>query len=617
MRPFLSVLFGIALSSPCLAAAPAQVHARVDSYEINYRVNADLSYTAVSARDDTLLTERGLELRDRAVFTFHPDTQAVDVLEAWTTEPDGERVPVTAENIFTRPSAATEQAPGFTTTETTTVLFPRLREGAHVHVKWHFSQRTPPLAGFNTWDDPPPLEAVEHMQVGITAPAGVPLHWAGRGYAMQVTLADGERKITASIDHLPPEEPERNMVAWSDFRPVFLSTSLANLEELGAIYHRQSAAQATPTPAIAALAQRIAQGRTGLAAARAVYDYVARRIRYVAIYLDPDAGWVPHPAEEVARNGYGDCKDHVVLMQALLAALGIRAEAAVIDWGTAYEPMPLWTPWQFNHAIIHLPDWDIYANPTNPYAPFEAMDRRLSGKLVVIASEAGRVARTPDSTPAGNTYRYDATLTVQPDGTIDGEARMAPSRRLESDLRAAVADTSSPRELAERMLAITTEGGAGELHSGDPRDLDTPFVAEATWRSPHGVPLQGPLAYLTVPAGVDFKRIANLRQMLGTNAERRHPVLAGALDYEWRYTVRLPPGRVAMRLPPPVDIHNSAGSYSASYELAGSEVHVVRHLVVLHDRTEPADFPDLEALIYAPLDDARSVLPLAEREAER
>jgi transglutaminase-like putative cysteine protease len=617
-RVFLIVLLVLGLVLPARAAPePVRVHARIDSYEIDYRVAADLTYTAVSVRDDTLLTARGLELRDRAAFTFHPDTQSVDVVEAWTTEPDGERVPVTPDNIFTRPSAASEQAPGFTSTQTTTVLFPRLREGARVHVKWRFTQRVPAMTGFNSWDDPPPLEDVAHMQVRITAPAAAGLHWAARGYAVQETEANGERQITATIDHTPPEEPERNMVNWSDFRPVFLATSLSSLEELGAIYHRQSAAQATPTPAVAALAARIAHGRTGLAAARAVYDYVARRIRYVAVYLDPDAGWVPHPAEEVMRNGYGDCKDHVVLMQALLAALGIKAEAAVIDWGTAYQPMPLWTPWQFNHAIIYLPDYDIYANPTNPYAPFEALDRRLSGKLVVIATADGRVAHTPASVPASNTYRYEATLTVQPDGTIEGQGRMTAAPRLESDLRGALADTSSPRDLAERMLAATAEGGAGELRGGDPHDLDTPFVVSATWQSPHGVPLQGPLAYLTVPVGIDFKRIANLRHLLGPDRVRRHPVLAGALDYQWTYKVILPPGRTATTLPPAVDVQNTAGAYTASYELAGSELRVTRHLVVFHDVTEPAAYPDLEALIYAPLDDSRSVIPLAEREAER
>ena len=72
---------------------------------------------------------------------------------------------------------------------------------------------------------------------------------------------------------------------------------------------------------------------------------MAADIRYIAVYLNPNDGWVPHAADVVLRNGYGDCKDHVVLMQALLAARGISAEAAIIDWGNRTQDLPLPSAW--------------------------------------------------------------------------------------------------------------------------------------------------------------------------------------------------------------------------------------------------------------------------------
>lgn len=603
------------------AAAPARaevtVHARVDRYEIDYAVNRDLTYTATSVRDDTLLTARGLDLRDRAAFTFHPATQSVQVLEAWTQEPDGERVPVTAANIFTRPSAAADDSPGFTTTETTTVLFPRLREGAHTHIRWRFVQRRPAVTGFNVWEEPPSGEAVSAMRVRITAPAGVALHWGGRGFAIQDDATDGVRHVTARIADVPPGVPERNMVAWSDVRPLFLASTVPDLAAVGAIYYRQSEHQAAPTPKLAALARRIAAGRTGRDAARAIYDYVARRIRYVAVYLDPESSWIPHPAEEVLRQGYGDCKDHVVLMQALLAALGIRAEPALIDWSDAYRPLPIATPWAFNHVIVWLPDLHLYANPTDPYAPFGALDRRLSGKQAVLATPHGEAVMTPPSTPAEEAYRWDARATVMADGTIDGQARMTVSPRLESDLRDTVADAASMQALADQMLAATPDGGTGDITATDPRDLDTPFTAEATWHSPHGLPLNGRVAYLTVPAGVDFKRIATLRGLVDGDARHRYPVVAGARDYGWRIALRLPPGRMATDLPPPVDVDDAAGSYRARYVLDGDTLTITRRLVIAHDVYAPGQYDALRTLVYALLDDARSVIPLLERDAAR
>ena len=139
------------------------------------------------------------------------------------------------------------------------------------------------------------------------------------------------------------------------------------------------------TPAISALAAQVAGGRTGEDAARAVYDWVTANIRYIAVYLDPNDGWVPHQAQTVLDHGYGDCKDHVVLMQAMLGSLGIRAEAAMIDWGDRTTEAPLWVP-QFNHAIVYLPAFQRYLNPTDPYARYGTL---------MCASPASRGPRPP------------------------------------------------------------------------------------------------------------------------------------------------------------------------------------------------------------------------------
>ena len=102
--------------------------------------------------------------------------------------------------------------------------------------------------------------------------------------------------------------------------------------------HRASDGRAEMTPEIKALALRIAGEHTGLDAVRAIHAWVAANIRYVAVYLNPADGWVPHKASDVLKTGYGDCKDYVVLMQALLAALGIEGQMAAVNWGIVQRP---------------------------------------------------------------------------------------------------------------------------------------------------------------------------------------------------------------------------------------------------------------------------------------
>ena len=112
----------------------------------------------------------------------------------------------------------------------------------------------------------------------------------------------------------------------------------------------------------------------------------------MAVWLDPNDGFVPHEAAEVLKAGYGDCKDYVVLTRALLAARGIEARMAIVDWGARFADPMLWSPYFANHAILYLPAYDHYVNPTDRQAGFDALDSELSGKFVVIVDKEGRVA---------------------------------------------------------------------------------------------------------------------------------------------------------------------------------------------------------------------------------
>jgi transglutaminase-like putative cysteine protease len=609
------LVVGLGLAAPGAASAQMAVHARLDRMDRVYDLHSDLTYVETITADVTVLTARGIREGDRASRSFAPRAQSLEVLEAWVDEPDGTRIPVGPGGHFTRPSAATESAPGFSGEMTTTVLFPQLREGSRTHVVWRLTQRTPPLLGFNVEAIAPLETPVGEAGVSIVAPENLDLHWTARGgFAVTETASDGVRRIAARLGATEGEAPERDMVDAADFAPLFLLTSLPDLRELGAIYWRQSHGRARVTPAIAALAARLAGGRTGLDAVRAIYNWVAANTRYVAVYLDPNDGWVPHEAADVLARGYGDCKDHVVLMQALLGALGIPAEAALVSEGNRARDLPLWVP-QFNHAILYLPTFGRFANPTDPFARFDSIDRLLAGKTAVLATEHGAVVHLPPERPADNTYQYEAEVAIEPDGSIDGTARLLPSANLETAARAAIATSATPGDLVGRLLDATPEGGFGTLTSSDPRDLSRPFALRATWRSPHAIAFDDAETLLTVPIGPDLDPPTRLRRLL-TDRPRRHPLMTAARDFRWTTTISVPAGYVVTRLPRDVAVRNTAGLYTATYERAGRDVRVARRLVVERTLFEPAAASDLEALVYAPMQDMRAMLGLTRAEAE-
>ena len=614
MRFWLIRLLFVAFALAGPARAEPVAHARIDRSDIVYAVNPDETYSETTTLDRTLLTSRGIQSLDRTAITFYPGQQTLEVLEAWVDQPDGTRLQVGPEGRFTRPSAASEDAPGFTGSLTTTVVYPQLRPGSRTHISYRRVQTVPALLGFAAWSEAELESPVVQDRMSIDLPAALPLRWSSRG---AVTVTDsteaGRRHIVAEMAPSPGQRPERNAVDPADFEPLFLATTLPGPEAVGAIYYRQSRNRAVVTPELASLAEEIAGERTGLAAARAIYDWVTVNIRYIAVYLDPNDGWVPHAAAQVLKNGYGDCKDHAVLMQALLAARGIAAQAALIQWGSRYADLPIGHPYAFNHVIVYLPDDDLYLNPTNPYASFDSLDRTLSGKQVVIATAAGRVARTPASTPARERYAIDSRVSIDAEGNIEGSAAWTLSPNMDAMFRAYLATARSPQDLLERVLLSTPEGGFGRFSTSDPRDLATPLAVTANWRSPRGVTFRDADAAITVPSGPDMEPSYRLRRFLSADGTRRTPMLVGAVDLVWSTSIALPPGLAATRLPADVDIRTEAGRYTARYSREGDTVRAARNVVIDRDVFQPAEYGELERLIYAALDDARSTLTLARK----
>ena len=210
------------------------------------------------------------------------------------------------------------------------------------------------------------------------------------GYDPKIT-EEGDRRIYRwTHSHLKDDDQDakakkKKASNPEDEIPSVQLTTYKSWEELGAWYGGLERDRRVPDDTVKAEAATLVKGKNDdMAKVNALYEYVSLNIRYVSLSFGLGR-YQPHAASEVLANGYGDCKDHVVLMQAMLAALGIRAEAALIDQGSRTRDLPLWLP-QFNHVVAYLPDFDVYANPTTPYA-------RFASTTVLSASIRSRLAK--------------------------------------------------------------------------------------------------------------------------------------------------------------------------------------------------------------------------------
>ena len=107
---------------------------------------------------------------------------------------------------------------------------------------------------------------------------------------------------------------------------------------------------------------------------RKTFQFVQKNIRYVA---DEEKKYsiVPRPATEILAKGYGDCKEMVVLLKALLEEKGVQSSMALVaSKGSSQVLDTIPTLGEFDHVILYVPEFDrssVFLDPTVDYGKVE------------------------------------------------------------------------------------------------------------------------------------------------------------------------------------------------------------------------------------------------------
>lgn len=575
-----SVAVGVSVVALAALASPA---ARADSGAdaqpagddlAPFTVERDVHYFviqkdgSVEERDDTVLranTTSGVDDIAQRYVWFNKDIEQVQLLAAEAIDSDGAVHPVGADGIRDVQEPRSAGAPTFEDGVLRTVIFPGVEPGSRVHLAFRKTRSKPLQAGTFAYLVEPTRDPVELQRLIFDLPADVPLYADTRGYKeLPPVTENGRTRYEFDYQHGPYAPLEAGAVGYETWGDRLMVSTVPDYATFAARYRVPAIDATMSDPAIVQLAQALTAGVSDPRdKARILYDWVRLNVRYVALFLGETAA-VPHKAIDILRNRYGDCKDHVALYSALLAALGIRSEAVLLNLGPYYTlpDVPGYGESAINHAIVWIPQLGLYADTTAGgiafgYLPLVVMDRP------VLLVDDGVMSRTPAEQPRARSVRLQ--IDVDDSGAASYAYRVedaGATAELERNVFRRATLQRAQAIAASRLLQTGLHGTA-RLHTSDAATTVGPFTTTIQGTLQHVTWTDGTTA---LPALSSFAGgIASQVQSWLAEPQRTQPWVCVGGDFDETAQISLPGTVRVTDLPVDTSVQDRYFDYASHY----------------------------------------------------
>ena len=317
--------------------------------EVNLVYHVDLQLQAGrSTQDmtrDILLEDDSDVARNRVrQLEYRPETQTVTVLEAYTVLPDGRRVSVPASAMTDQPYGKGQDNPYTQSMRSLDIAFPQAAKGARVVYRFRTDSQRLPLQAAQGDFYPASVKNLRSVRFSLGAPASSGLKVAANADIREQAPADG--RVQWQVQWQLNGDGAQPV-------PHFAYSAYRDWSALGQAY-----AQLWPLPqpsvAVKDKAAQLVATSDGerLKEMQALYRWVAELpspyLAYSSHALQPRA------AEQVLAQGYGNSRDKVALLQALLAARGIDSYPQLARRHRSALPL-LPTSLAFDYVLLHVP----------------------------------------------------------------------------------------------------------------------------------------------------------------------------------------------------------------------------------------------------------------------
>lgn len=567
----------------------------VEQLDSVYRFSPD----GTGARETTVVSRMQSDAAARQSgvlsFSFAGNSERVEIDYVRVRKPDGSTIETPISDAQEMPLEVTRQAPFYSDLKEKQIPVRNLRMGDKLEYKIRIVVTRAEVPGqfwgqdtFGRWavilSESVELHVPKSKYVKVWSPtvqpakteSGDEVAYRWTGSQMEPTTGKDSKLKQREID----PKGELPTLAWTTFK---------SWEDVGTWYRGLEGDRATPDAEVKAKAAELIAGKTtDEEKAKALYGYVATQIRYIGVAFGVGR-YQPHPASEVLRNQYGDCKDKHTLLAAMLTAAGLHPSASLIGAGIRLnEEVP--SPSAFNHMITAVPvaGKQVWVDSTAEVAPWEMLVATTRDKQTLVVPDTGSpwLEKTPQKLPFDSFNRFVAKGTLSKEGTMKAQIEYTTRGDDELLLRTLLRQVSPGQwdELSQRLSqGLGFSGTTSHTEAGRPDQTAEPariaydYEREKTgdWDNHRIVPMF-PVVFLT---SVDDK-----------NPPKIYPIQLGEPRVETSLSViRLPAGWGA-ELPAAVHQKTAYAAFDKTYKIEGDTLTTERRLEVLQREVPAAEW---------------------------
>jgi hypothetical protein len=574
----------------------------VENYAIEYEVAKNGSWTQTN---DYTLRIQGEDAKvNDSLFPieYNSASETVEVLEAYTLN-GKEKIPVDPANIEDRDKG---EAKDYDAMKVRSVVFPQVQMGSKLHIRFAIHTVKPPME--NRWSDQltlSPGQMVEKLEVTVHSELPLFFKVSDPQKLVRVRQAD---KFNIKITNLRPipgwVQAEKDPYFHpGGFSYVWMTSELNWPEFMQSVAADFSAVQAEPLPK--ALHPWVAQAkklRDPELQILNLMERMSREFRYFGDWRRLNGGIVPRKLSEIEKSRYGDCKDLASLLAAMLRALGIDANVALVRRGE--------NPWveepdydtpnmdRFNHAIVRarVNGQTLWLDATNPVASLHPIPD-IAGRpaWVLLQTQPGYFDRLPPSESKNFVHQHEYeyrfkdldTVTVSVNAQLKGMAAYHLANELLLEPRSEV--------LSESLVYFSEEQEVRNFHFA--KEPDTSRVlsdmnVKLDYEASKVTYDAGKAAFFVIPDGF-------LSGPFYETEARESDLRLGDEPFLFLGTRRLKDTRLAQKAPQPCKIQSTWMDLERTISVDGPDVLITQNVnlkrpFVTHSEYRSKDFRNLQ-----------------------